>query len=127
MPDYEAKEKAGWNLLAEISKEIHKYVSKGMNQYHNGNVRGWFHSFSAVREIINHHLNEKQTTELDGMENTAFSIEAQLRNFEEFVENKEKKKKQIELTNVVRKYVRKVMSLLDEYGYFPRKEDRTRI
>lgn len=127
----DSRGQVSWNIAAYHAIHISNLVRKATDLYLDGNISQWFWTLSALRENINHDLNENEQKELDEIELQAKKFSGiwnrYKRSLEEGKETTEFSKMKSEYTAVVRKYMRDLMFYLKELGYFPNKEDRTKL
>lgn len=134
MVEEEKKNKVSWNIAANQAQFIFELIKKSMTYYQTGILSRWYWTLSSLREMINHDLNIKQREDLDEIEK---EIQTSLKYWSKYqamkdghTENK-MSRKELSKKNLfavhVRKYQRRLMDLLNELGYFPSKEDRSRI
>ncbi len=134
MAEEERKNKVSWNIAANQAQFIFELIKKSMNYYQTGNLSRWYWTLSSLREMTNYALNTTQRGDLDTIEK---KIQTSLKYWSKYqamkdghTENKmsasELYKKNLFAANV-REYQRNIMDLLNELGYFPSKEDRSRI
>ncbi len=134
MAEEEKKNKVSWNIAANQAQFIFDLIKKSMNYYQTGNLSRWYWTLSSLREMTNYALDKKQRDNLDGIEK---KIQTSLKYWSKYqamkdghTENKmsiaELHRKNLFATHV-REYQRELMDLLNKLGYFPSKEDRSRI
>lgn len=126
--------KVSWNIAANQAQFIFDLIKKSMNYYQAGSLSRWYWTLSSLREMTNYALSKTQRDDLDEIEK---EIQTSLKYWSKYqamkdghTENKmsrdELYKKNL-FASHVRKYQRRLMDLLNELGYFPSKEDRSRI
>lgn len=126
--------KVSWNIAADQSKFVFKLIEKSMNFYQVGNLSKWYWSLSCLREMINYSLKEKERTKLDKIEKDVQGSLKYWSKYRQQVEGhtevrltKDELYKKNLFSTHVRTYQRELMDLLNELGYFPSKEDRTKL
>lgn len=126
--------KVSWNIAASQSQFVFELIKKSMNYYQVGNLSKWYWSLSCLREMINYSLREGERDELDVIERKVQSslkfwvkYRQQVEGHTETKLTKEELFKKNQFSTHVRSYQRKLMDLLNKLGYFPSKEDRTKL
>ena len=127
-------EKVSWNIAASQAQFVFELLKKSIIYYQNGNLSKWFWTLSSLREMTNYALKPEARIELDNIEK---DVQTSLKYWSKYQAMKdghtENKMSQAELykknlfATHVRIYQRKIMDLLNELGYFPSKEDRSKI
>ena len=126
--------KVSWNIAGSQSQFIFELLKKSMTFYQHGNLSKWYWTLSCLREMTNYALNKDERDELDRIEK---KIQNSLRYWSKFqkmregydgnkLSKSELYKKNLFATHV-RTYQRKIMDLLNKLGYFPSKEDRSKL
>jgi len=110
------RDQTAWNIAMQHSQFIGGKVVNGLNAFLRGDLEEWFWNFNALREIINHDLTGPEETILDTMEKKIYPL----------------MKRGIVTDRVIFKeqtiqYQRKILKIMKAQGYFPTKEDRTRL
>lgn len=130
-PDGSKSEQVSWNIAADQAKHVAGLVKMATQFYQKGNIGQWFWTLSALRENINYDLKPNDRTILDEIEVEAKRYSIQWDNyrraFEDGKEITSLGKMKSEFTAIVRKYMRTIMDCLKDLGYFPNKEDRTKL
>ena len=126
--------KVSWNIAASQSQFVFILIKKAMSFYQNGNLAKWYWTLSCVREMINYGLKKEQRESLDKIE---IDVQHSLKYWSKYQAMKDghdgKKLAKAELykknlfATHVRDYQRKIMDLLNTLGYFPSKEDRSKL
>lgn len=130
----EVNGKVSWNIAASQSQLVFTYIKKSMTYYQNGNLAKWYWTLSSLRELINYALSGVQRDNLDEMEK---KVQNSLKYWSKFqamrdghdgnhLSRAELYKKNLFAT-YVRTYQRQLMDLLNKLGYFPSKEDRSKL
>ena len=128
----EPREQVSWNMAASHAQHVHSLIIKLTNFYLKGNLGQWYWTLSATREMVNHELNEEERTRLDVLEKNCNLLHKQWEDYRKIVEDghqpgEKLRKIKVDFSITVKKYQRQIMDLLKELGYFPSKEDRTRL
>lgn len=126
--------KVSWNIAASQSQFVFDLIKKSMNFYQVGNLNKWYWSLSCLREMINYSLKDKERKKLDKIEKDVQGSLKYWTRYRQQVEGHteikltrdELYKKNLFSTHV-RTYQRELMDLLNQLGYFPSKEDRTKL
>lgn len=126
--------KVSWNIAASQSQFVFYLIKKSMNYYQVGNLSKWYWSLSCLREMINYSLDSTERKDLNQIEK---NVQRSLKYWSKYRQQIEghteiklsrKELYQKNLFSVhVRTYQRKLMDLLNSLGYFPSKEDRTKL
>ena len=126
--------KVSWNIAASQSQYVFYLIKKSMNFYQVGDLSKWYWSLSSLREMINYSLKELERKELDNIEKEVQSSLKYWSLYRQIIEGHTEKKlskdelfKKNQFSTYVRKYQRKLMDSLNQLGYFPSKEDRSRL
>jgi hypothetical protein len=133
MAEWEDKrEQVSWNIAADQARHVSGLIKKGIDYYLSGEIGKWFWVLTALREIVNYDLKGPERDELDDIEKDAKRYLVYWEKYslllEQGIPPKEQLKKIVShFSNVVRKYQRKLLDLLNTLGYFPSKEDRTEL
>ena len=128
----EKRGEVAWNIVAEQTKFIGELLQDATKVYLKGNIKGWFEILTAVRENIDYDLKPNEKTDLNSLEKDCWSLQKywnfHIKNIKDgkTVPSKVKEKKK-EYVYSVRMYSRKLMEILNGLGYFPKKEDRTKL
>lgn len=128
----EKRGETAWNIIAEQTKFVSELIQKGIGEYLKGDVGEWFNILTAIREVINYDLKKAEIDELDKIEKAAWSLQKYWRNYQKKLKlghdtPQEVVQKKREFVSNVREYSRKLMSILKILGYFPKKEDRSKL
>jgi hypothetical protein len=128
----EKRGEVAWNIVAEQTKFIGELLRKGTDNYLKGNIGGWFNLLTAVRENIDYDLKPNEKTSLNEIEKRCWLYQSHWNKYIHHI--KDGKEIHEELKNgkknyvaEVRKYSRELMTILNRLGYFPKKEDRTKL
>ena len=126
--------KVSWNIAASQSQFVFYLIKKSMNFYQVGNLSKWYWSLSCLREMINYSLKKNERDELDNLEKEVQNSLKYWSLYRQMVEGHSERKlskgellKKNQFSTYVRKYQRKLMDFLNQLGYFPSKEDRSRL
>lgn len=132
MAEDEKKEQVFWHIAPKQADHVAELIHKAIAYYLQGDLGQWFWTLTALREIINFDLNKKERDDLDSVENDTMkyltywdSYSKYLADGQRPVLNLIKGKTQFYLK--VRFYQRKIFDDLKLLGYFPDKEDRTKL
>ena len=110
------RDQTAWNIAMQHSQFTGNLVIAGLKAFLKGDLEEWFWNFNALREIINHDLLDKEVEELDALEQEIYSM------FKfGMVRNK------ILFKQKTTQYQRKILKIMKKQGFFPSKEDRTRL
>lgn len=134
MAEDETVDKVSWNIAASQAQFVFALLKKAMIYYQNGNLSKWYWTLSCLREMTNYSLTSDQRDDLDRIEK---KVQTSLKYWAKYQamkdghsENKmsraELHKKNLFATHV-REYQREIMDLLNKMGYFPSKEDRSKL
>jgi hypothetical protein len=97
-----------------------------------GDIGEWFNILTAIRENIDYDLKPVEEEALNNLEKTAWGLQnfwnKHLRYLKDGkTSNVEISVKKKEYVLSVRAYSRKLLRILNNLGYFPKKEDRTKL
>lgn len=128
----EKRGETAWNIIAEQTKFVSELIQRGISEYLKGDVGEWFNILTAIREVIDYDLKRDEKRELNSIENKAWALQKYWRNYQKIIKlghssSKDVILKKREFVSNVREYSRKLMSILKVLGYFPKKEDRTKL
>lgn len=128
----EKRGEIAWNIVAEQTKFIGQLLQQATQNYLRGNIKAWFEVLTAIRENINYDLKNKEPETLDSAEKNIWSLQKYWNRHLRDVKNnkitsKQLKVKKQEYVDAVRAYSRNLMGILNTLGYFPKKEDRTKL
>ena len=115
-PTNQKRDQTAWNIAMQHSQFTGGLVTRGFNAFLRGELENWFWSFNTLREIINHDLIAKEILELDAMEKKIFSLLKGGRALDK-----------VAFREAVTPYQRRVLQIMKAQGYFPTKEDRTKL
>lgn len=126
--------KVSWNIAASQAQYVFELLKRSMGYYLDGNLSKWYWTLSALREITNHASSEtrqKKLNEIEGKIQNSLKYWSKYQSIKDGyvkskLNNKELYKKNLFATHV-RTYQREIMDLLNELGYFPSKEDRSKL
>lgn len=128
----EKRGEISWNIVAEQTKFIGTMLQDGTRAYLRGNIGEWFNILTAIRENVNYDLKPSEETELNDIEKNCWTYQPYWNKYikvvkegKESVSSINEKKKQYVM--YVRQYSRKLLKILNTLGYFPKKEDRTKL
>jgi hypothetical protein len=121
-----------WHIAPKQAEHVAELIHKGIGFYLQGDLGQWFWTTTALREIINYDLDKDERGLLDDMEK---STQAKMVYWEKYSRLREEgrrvpleiKQEKSEFLKRVKNYQRKVFDFLKELGYFPDKEDRTKL
>ena len=111
------RDQTAWNIADQHSRFVGSLLVSAWKKFELGELVEWFWKFNLLREVVGHDLQPQEITFLDDCEKRIFKLipNAVLRT------NKALFKAEV-LT-----YARKIHKILKAQGYFPTKEDRTRL
>jgi len=112
--------KVGWNINSAHSQFISGLLIKANRLHLEGQFHDWYWHLSALRDNINHELNELERGELNLMERIID------RSYEHSRRTKLNSDK-FNYHNNIRKYEWKLLDLMKKLGYLPSKEDKTTV
>lgn len=121
-----------WNIAGQQAQHIMNLLTKATRFYLDGNIGSWFYYFVAIRQMINYELTTKQEKDLDKLETSAMKFYPKWKKYARAVGEGlevsfELKKSKQKFLVLVKQYQREVMKLLKELGYFPSKDDRSKL
>jgi len=125
------QQKVAWNINSQQAFHIFKLIEKATNYYLQGKLDSWYWTLSALRESVNHELKKEKEDELDELEKECNKHFASWRKRKEESEIRPTVAKagrhSAEFSSNIRKYQRVVMKTLKELGFFPSKENRSKL
>ena len=128
--DESDRDKTSWNIASAQAQHVSELLKKSTNLYLKGDLGNWFWTLSALRELVNYDLKEKERDELDEMETELSKLHSQyvrLKNLEVELRNHDFFLVKSEFAKKIKNYQRKIMDLLKTLGFFPAKEDRQKM
>ena len=111
------RDQTAWNIAEQHSRFVGSLVVSGWKKFESGELVEWFWKFNLLREVVGHDLTDPEIIFLDNCEKRIFKLLPR----QVFMKNKTLFKQE------VLKYSRKIHKILKAQGYFPTKEDRTRL
>ena len=136
----EKRGEVAWNIVAEQTKFIGELLKDGTMEYLKGNIGKWFNILTAVRENIDYDLTSGKMKDgslgekekLNEIEKNCWKYQAAWNRYikhikdgkdinETLIDSKKK------FVAEVRNYSRELLAILNRLGYFPKKEDRTKL
>jgi len=133
MADFEKKEdrdEVGWNISAHQARHISILMVQATNAFMSGNLGVWRTKLSGLRENINYDLTKEERDELNKMESemimSAWKKYRTIKAVGKKVPHSLLKQKG-KLFNQIQEYQRLLYDHLKNLGYFPNKEDRTKL
>ena len=131
MGDYETTDQVGWNIVADQAKHIFGLIKKSTDHYLQGQLGSWFWHLTALRQMINYDLKPDDRTKLDNLEKEAKKY------IGDWNKHQKKQKEGLQVINsgetkakfsaAIINYQCQLMDFLKSLGYFPNKEDRTKM
>jgi hypothetical protein len=122
----EKRERTSWNIAAQQAMHISNLLVKAAGQQSRFELIPWRMTLIIIRESINYGLKPNERQELDRMEYDIANLKIKKESTDPFRESLDKQTNQ-KLYYALRDYQRKLMDLLNELGFFPSKEDRTKL
>ena len=128
----EKRGEVAWNIVAEQTKFISELIRKATDSYLRGDIGSWFNILTAVRENINYDIKPNENKALNIIEKDCWNTRKYWYGYskaliEKEIPRKELVEKKKEFVSHVRDYSRKLFDILNDLGYFPKKEDRTKL
>jgi len=128
----EKRDQVFWHIAPKQADHVAELIHKAIAHYLGGDLGSWFWTLTALREIVNHELNEVERAGMDAMEKEAMRYVNFWESYSKKVEdgyspNQKLKKRKSEFLVKTKTYQRKVFDMLKALGYFPDKEDRTSL
>ena len=125
------KTQVSWNIVSSQAQHIHNLMKKATTFYLNGDLGKWYWTLSALRENINYDLNTDQRKILDDLEKDCNGFHSTWESYRKSINegkvSKDLKKSKGGFSSKVREYQREMFDILKSLGYFPDKEDRTKL
>ena len=110
------RDQTAWNIADKHSSLVGEFVSKAWRDFRAGFLEEWFWDLNTIREIVGHDLTEKECEDLDKLEDQLYGM---------LIAGHAKKRTEFRIAAT--QYARKIMKILKFQGYFPSKEDRTKL
>ena len=126
------KEQVFWHIAEYQAQHVASLLVRGFNLYLKGDLGGWYWTFVAIRDRIHQDLSYDDRIIMNAMEKRINRFHPSWNRYKKLHDDGLKiskgttKRKNI-FCGLTREYVRKIMDLLKDTGYLPRKEDRTRM
>lgn len=132
MDDKNGREQVFWHIAPKQADHVAELIHKAISYYLGGDLGQWYWTLTGLREIINFDLDEKERKLLDELE---LSTQSNLKKVETYNRFKDKglkppvelRRSKADFTTQVKKYQRQLFDYLKDIGYFPDKEDRTKL
>lgn len=126
------REQVFWHIAPKQADHVAELIHKAIGHYLNGDLGNWFWTLTALREIVNHEMKDKERDGMDLMEKEAMKYvnfwEKYSKKLEDgFSPNEKLKQRKSEFLVKTKTYQRKLFDMLKALGYFPDKEDRTSL
>ena len=115
-PQVVRREQIAWNIAMQHSNFVGELVVKAWRKLLEGSLDEWFWTLNIIREVTGQDLTTQEEKDLDSMESKIFPL---------IKGNNILNKRQFKTECLA--YARKIMKILKAQGYFPSKEDRTRL
>jgi hypothetical protein len=124
------RDQVGWNIAASRANLLFSLLNKSTSKYLAGDLKNWYWSLTAIREILNCDLRDEEKIKLDKIEENANLVGTYYEKWHSFEEDERKQNKTYKkirkvYAKIIRQYQRHLIDLLKECGFFPVKEDRT--
>ena len=127
----EDREQVGWNIVADQAKHIFGLIKKSTDHYLQGQLGSWFWHLTALRQMINYDLNVGDREKLDELEKEAKKFIGDWNNHQkkqqEGITIPNFNEKKAKFSAAIINYQCQLMDFLKILGYFPNKEDRTKM
>ena len=136
----EKRGEVAWNIVAEQTKFIGELLKDGTKEYLKGNIGKWFNILTAIRENIDYDLtsgvqkngNLGEKDRLNQIERNCWKYQAHWNKYVKHVKDGKEIHDELRYSKKkfvaeVRTYSRELLSILNRLGYFPKKEDRTKL
>lgn len=121
----EEQRKTSWNLAAEQAKHIHSLLQRSTACYLHGNFEDWYFNLQMIRELLNYGITQQEFDDFSELDKTIEIVSKELK--QKFKNLKDREAKVKEKVIAVRAYQRKIINLMDKMGFFPSKEDRSKL
>lgn len=107
----------------EQAMHISQLLQSATVEFRHGKLIEHFWTLVSIRRLINYDLKEKERTEMNALEYKA----SRFINYANEDEDTENKAMKFRFAMIAGEYQARVMDLLKKLGFFPNKEDRTRL
>ena len=112
---------AAWNIASFQAMHVQTQIEKSTRQFLSGQIISQFWTLVSIRRLVNYDLSKEERKELDEMENYCCKL-MKLKQSKEFGFNPQHR-----FVQMVKIYQERIMDLLKELGFFPNKEDRSKL
>lgn len=132
MVESEKREEVSFNIAADQARFVGELMKTAVTEYLRGDLGSWFKYLTALREVCNHDLKKPEKKLLNDMEKELWSLKSswdifqQKANIGHKVDDKTLSDKS-KFASKIRVYQRKLFRYMKELGYFPSKEDRSKL
>ena len=128
----ERRTEVAWNIAADQSRFVGDLLKRAIEFSLKGNLGSWFYHLNAMREICNHDLTPEEEKNLDEFEEKLWKMDARWKAYRELVGTGQKPSAELvgnkkTFSSEIRLYQRKLFKSMKKLGYFPSKDDRTKL
>lgn len=118
-PTKDTRDKTSWNIASDQANLIKDLLRKEVSHHFRGEFKHQFFCLTMIRELVNYGLKVEERNKLDSMEEI-------IRQIVKHEYSLNKKVRQV-VGESIKAYHREIMDILFLLGFFPSKEDRTRL
>jgi hypothetical protein len=119
------RDRTSWNIAAQQAYAIAGLLRKATNAQMTGDLLVWRLTLQAIRESVNYGLTKEERIEMDKMEASIAKIKLR-KTSDEFATSYSKQTNE-QIYFALRNYQRRLLDLLNSLGFFPSKEDRSKL
>lgn len=128
----EKREEVSFNIAADQARFVGELMKTAINEYLKGDLGSWFKYLTALREVCNHDLKKPERKALNNMEKELWSLKSAWDTFQEKANMGHRVEKQVlsdksKFASQIRLYQRRLFKYMKSLGYFPSKEDRSKL
>jgi len=130
--ELDKREQVFWHIASKQADHVAELIHRAISFYLKGNLEQWYWTLTGLREIINFDLSEDEEKILDDNENEVKKYLGAYERYKKIINEGYKPPKKIVqgkalFLGKVRGYQRKIFKYLKQIGYFPDKEDHSRV
>lgn len=120
------REKTSWNIAAQQAQQIAALLRKSINHQLRCEIIPWRMTLLVIRESVNYGMTTAERKRFDNMEKDIAHIKIKKDERDAFHEKLDKKTTET-IYFALRNYQRELLDTLFALGFFPSKEDRTKL
>ena len=126
------REQVFWHIASKQADHVAELIHKAISFYLRGDLEQWYWTLTGLREIINFDLADDEEEILDNLEKGVLNHLSSYEKYKRIINDGYKPSKnlvgsKLKFLSHVRGYQRKIFKYLKQIGYFPDKEDHSRV